>query len=86
MKLARQITVPATATSVAETTGSAYKKVADLLLQAPVANAANIFFGTKMSQPGILLPGGTLSLEGVSLADTYVVGNGSDSLIILVTR
>lgn len=86
MKFAKLVAVPTTPKSIAELADVDLRKVSDLILQAPTANAAVVNFGTQSAQPGFINAGATAVLEEVSLHNTYIVGTGGDNIIIMVTR
>lgn len=86
MKIALSVAVPTAPTSVKTLISTEINKVADLILQAPAANAQNVFFGNKAAQPGFIVPGGSTVLEEVSLANTYLLGTAGDNIIVMVTR
>ena len=58
----------------------------EVLLQCPAANSANISIGTKDARPGFIIPGGAASLETISLSTTYVSGDGSNTLAVMVLK
>lgn len=87
MRHIKVVTAPAVAQSVYDLLGNLETRTAaDIILQAPEANAANVNFGTSYAQPGFIIPGGSASLEVTSTKNTYVKGNGSDQVIIMVLR
>ena len=85
MKYATTITPETTAKSVEE-----LAKVTDnlgagfVILQCPAGNGGNITFGTKAAQPAFIVPGGSAEVRLTNLRDLYVLGDGSDTLIVLV--
>ena len=84
MKLSLSVPITAAAQSLAALAGTDYRQTVYTILQAPSGNAQNILVGDNASQPGFLIPGGTLVLERISLSDTFVRGTGGDAIILLV--
>jgi len=85
MKYAKLITPAATPSSlkdlcdVTDNFGAGF-----VIIQAAAGNAANINFGTKDAQPAFLLPNGSAELRLTNLKDIHVVGNGTDTLSVVV--
>lgn len=88
MKLAKLVTPPATATSLLSLLGipDGQRGTVDVLFQAPATNTADIKIGTSAEQPGFITAGGSATLEHLNLKTTFVSGNGTNILVVLVIR
>lgn len=88
MRLAKSITPPVTPASLLSLLGiqEGQRGSVDVLLQAPAANTADINLGTKVELPGFISPGGSANLEGLNLKTTFVSGNATNTLVVLIIR
>jgi len=74
--------VPTSAANVPTIIGQGADQVGTIGLQAPAANAATIFFGTKDEQPFELRPGANALLPITSGRDLYLYGTSGDKISI----
>jgi len=60
----------------------------ELMLQTPAANAADVNFGNNAAQPGILVSTGDRIFfrRPGNLNNVWVIGNGTDALIVIVSQ
>jgi len=85
MELAKQYAAPTTATSLATLCGGDLKYSKGIALQAPQANAANLYFGTQFKQPIFVNPGGSTAVMPISsLSDIYVLGTSGDFINVII--
>jgi len=86
MKHANTYPVPTDPTSIMDLFSFSDGAMQEVIIQAPEANAANLYIGTKSAQPGFIKPGGSATIQADSMKNTYVVGTTGDDVIVLVVR
>ncbi len=85
MRVAELVAVPTSPESLQSLiTNQTLDVVAEIILQAPAANAAVVNFGTQTQQPGFINAGATAVLTLANLKQTYIKGTGGDNIIIMV--
>lgn len=81
----RSVTAPVTAESKSlyELGGFTDPNCNEVLLQAPLSNGAEVFFGAKNNEVAFLLNGAAAGLTITSLKNCYIKGTPGDDIIIV---
>jgi len=90
-----EYTIPTTATTIAELIYSELSDIrksvadsgvmlSDIIIQAPLTNSSNIFYGTPENQKIFVKPEGSSGLFKANIAKLSVIGTGVDKIIIFL--
>jgi len=80
------VPVAATPSSVRTLVGDGISRhTKGIALQAPLTNAANLYFGDKNQQPAFIPPGASSDVMPVdSTGDLHILGTVGDDVIIMI--
>lgn len=86
MTMYKTVPVPTTPTDLRALLGIARTHCdSGVALQAPVTNAADVFFGDVSNQPGFIPPGSSSDVLPINALDSlYLVGTSGDNIIVMI--